>query len=180
MTRLLVAALALSGCLRETGYTPSSVVADAMPDTLHCDVDPAVYTPIAVSGTTPSGPLEMFHYLAALRYAGSCLERYEIVLTPTMGGAYCQTDVLHLFIEGPFETTSVGDGTFAGSAYFDGSYDRHRASVATDQITFEVRAVDPPSQPNPRVSGRFVSKAAGWSIDLPVDLVASAGSCSLF
>jgi hypothetical protein len=51
----------------------------------------------------------------------------------------------------------------------------------TDDVTFEATYVDPPSSASAQITGRFVSNAPGWSLDLPIDLRSASfnPSCTL-
>jgi hypothetical protein len=163
----------LAGCTPVRDRATDATAPDAAsPDATGCP-DDVVYQPIALTGSTPAGPLEAYHYVHA-RYAGAwCGESYQVEFTPTMARDNCTSDAFLVLGFGfPAGSEQMQTGELAGYADVT-SWPNTLAN--TGQITFEVERVDPPLGPTPHVVGRFVSRARGWSIDLPVDLVSQFG-----
>jgi hypothetical protein len=173
--QVVVAVAASAGCGSPT--SPSAPVDaaffDAAPE-VPCTND-VRFEPIATTGSTPSGPLDAYHF--ALAYY-SC-SWFGVEVTQTMMGANCNAErSMELEFDFPIDAIQPGSGSFPGRASefaFPDSLD------GTPDVTFEATYVDPPMSASPRIAGRFVSNAPGWSLDLPIDLhaVAFNPSCTL-
>jgi hypothetical protein len=119
-----------------------------------------VFTPVTVTGTSPHGPLDAFHYAYAGFISGDCPDAYLIDLTPTEQEPVCSTAWLELAIYPPFAAGS-NQASAALPIYSDGM---------TQNVTFEATQLDTPDAMPARIVGHFVSHDPAWSFDIPVDL----------
>jgi hypothetical protein len=145
-----------------TACSSSSVVADAAPAR-----DPGTgYTPVTITGTSPQGPLDIFHYARAGYVDGFCPEGYLITITPRPASVICydcyNDPRFMLGVSPPF---GVGGPHAAFASVDDGHIN------FTENVTFEPTQLDVPTAPSPRITGRFVSNDPLWSFDITVDLV---------
>lgn len=146
----------------------AAAVADAAPDVAP-DVDycasPYVFTPVTVTGTSPRGSLDIFHY--AVAGYGGCPDggmdySYVVEFTPVELDPNCASTALWLWILHPYSTT----GTNGALADLSPSPD-----ALTDMVTFEATQLDPPDATPPHIVGHFVSHDPAWSFDIAVDLI---------
>jgi hypothetical protein len=106
----------------------STELADAfVPVDAACDPG-TVFTPISVTGTSPVGSLDIFHYATAGCATGFCPDAYVIQLTPSQADFTCYGDPhLLLSIYPPFHPS----GTHMAYAYIENMHD-----TMTQQVTF--------------------------------------------
>lgn len=144
----------------------AAVVADASPDAApYCDkVDLA---PIAVSGTTPGGTLDGFHFASA-RFSSNCYpDGWAIILWYDDAPDCSRTVTLRI----PFQNGGVtSPGSNPAEAIVDGNY--------TNNVTFEATTLDADAL---HIAGRFVSHDPAWTFDVPVDMHADniTRSCTI-
>jgi hypothetical protein len=168
VTFMIVAITACHSRARPDDFVPfvdASAAADAA-----CTSDD-IFEPIAATGLTPAGPLDVYHYTHT--YYGCT--RYIVELSPTMVDRGCSTDrALVLSFEFPQQTTQPGTGSFPATAY--------ESPESMTDASFEAINVDPPTAGSPQIIGRFVTNAPGWSIDLSIDVHSQEldlGGCTL-
>jgi hypothetical protein len=109
-------------------------VPDAAVDADSCASTTLVFTPVTVTGTSPHGPLDAFHYAYAGFISGDCPDAYLIDLTPTEQEPVCSTAWLELAIYPPFAAGS-NQASAALPIYSDGM---------TQNVTFEATRLDTP------------------------------------
>ena len=120
------------------------------------------YTPVTITGTSPLGSLDVFHYAAAGYFDGFCPPAYEIYFTTDGIDQICTTGPdMRLGVKGPF--TSPGSNAAEAAIH-----NLHEAT--TDHVTFEATQLDQPDAMPPHIIGHFVSHDPGWSFDISVDL----------
>ena len=160
---VIVGSLALfAGCSNRPGE-----VVDAAPDVASCPSS-SVFTPITVTGMSPGGSLDVFHYAHAGFVTGFCQDAYLINFTATEIEPPCApAPWLQLAIFAPFTTT----GTNRASATLP-ALDQAR----TDNVTFEATELDPPDAMPPHIVGHFVSHDVAWSFDIAVDLTSQSST----
>jgi hypothetical protein len=163
-----VAAVVFSAVLAVTACSSSpAAVADAAPA---CDPD-TVFTPVTITGMSPDGSLDIFHYATAAHVDGFCPDEYLISITPRQASFVCYGDpVFMLTISPPF---GVGGPHAATASINDG----HISS--TNNVTFEPTQLDSPTTPLPRIFGRFVSDDPPWSFDITLGLISRFNSTCL-
>lgn len=124
------------------------------------------YTPVTLTGTSPTGSLDGFHY--AFAAFTSCGPAYEIDFTPTATGPQGLEPSLRLWIMWPFTATGT-NRAMALHAY---------PEAMTDMVTFEATQLDGLEAAPPHIIGHFVSHDPGWTFDISVDLTSQCiSSC---
>jgi len=148
---------------------PQVEVVDAAPDVTSCP-STTEFTPVTVTGVSPGGSLDVFHYAYAGFVTGSCPDAYVINFTPTELEPSCTpAPWLQLTIFAPFTTTGTNQARASVTALHE---------ETTDNVTFEATVIDPPDARPPHIVGHFVSHDAAWSFDISVDLTSrSATTC---
>jgi hypothetical protein len=163
-------------CVLSACSSPAPAVADAAVD-VAVDTDPCaspyVFTPVTVTGTTPRGSLDIFHYA----YAGHTIcgpeaggDAYGVEFSPNQREPDCSSEILELWIFAPYSTT----GTSAAAAFI--TVEPSAVTDGTDQVTFEATQLDPPDATPPHIIGHFVSHNPVWSFDIAVDLISQFDS----
>jgi hypothetical protein len=159
LLRVFAVAAVVPACSGAHGET-----ADAAPDVVNCP-STTVFTPVAVSGTSPQGSLDVFHFASAGFVTGFCPDAYLITFTPAQLDPSCVTAPwLQLSIPAPFSTT----GPNAAGAILPNTND------GTSNVTFEATELDQPDAMVPRIAGHFVSHDPAWSFDIAVDLTSQS------
>lgn len=160
-----------TGCGDAGTSSPDSAGGDgAVLDAL---TDPWLPEPFSVSGTTPLGSADVFHYIHA-RYASHwCGYKYQIELTRTELRDNASPDP-YLMIEVPMAVDAVDplEGEVDATVFVSSA--TTTLAVAAGGV-FQATVVDPPSVDNARVSGRVIVNEAGWDLDFAVALT-SRGS----
>ena len=174
MSRLLGWSLLVTAC---SSHTAAVVDADrdATPNVDPCAA-PYPLTPVTVSGTSPRGSLDIYHYAAAWHLDcpdAGVVDAYLVGFVPSELGPSCASTALTLFVFPPYSTT----GTHRAQA--TETVEPSAVTDATDNVTFEATQLDPPDAMPPHIRGRFVSHGdPAWSIDVAVDLISAAqASC---
>jgi hypothetical protein len=135
-------------------------VPDAAVDADNCATTLS-FTPVTVTGTSPRGALDIFHYAYAGYISGDCPEAYLINFTPTPTDPVCSTAQLQLAIYPPFTANGSNMASASWPIWSD---------AMTQNVTFEATQLDLPDAMAPRIQGHFVSHDPAWSFDIPVDL----------
>jgi hypothetical protein len=158
--------------------TRTAAVVDAAPDVAP-DADPCaspyVLTPIAVAGTSPRGPFDIFHYVAAGHVNcpdAGIIDAYGVYFFESEIEPNCASSALTLWIMAPYST-----GTNDGRAVI--TVQPGALTDWTDKVTFEATQLDPPDATSPHIVGHFVSQPDPvWSFDVAVDLISQVqASC---
>jgi hypothetical protein len=164
----------LAACSPTTGASPDAapdVVPDVAIDADRC-ASPYTLAPVALTGTSPRGSLDSFHYAVAgyTTCPDSGMEDgYMVAFIPSKIALDCAPTTLSLWIFTPSSTA----GTHAARAILSPP-----PSVLTDMVTFEATQLDPPGATPSHIVGRFVSRDPAWAFDLPVDLTTQfSASC---
>jgi hypothetical protein len=141
--------------------TPAEMPADAAVDAIDCTAE-APSMPATISGSSPRGSLDIFHYVSVGHVDGFCTESYVLDFTTDGLAPSCTGGpTLYLYVLAPFQAS----GSNAGSATLvDGN------PTSTDKVAFEATQLDPPDATTPHIIGHFVSNDPAWSFDIPVDL----------
>jgi hypothetical protein len=159
---------AFAGCTAARDAAPVDAEA-AAPDASSCPAN-AMFTPVTVTGTSPSGSLDVFHYAYAGYATGFCAEQYLIHVAAAQADPSCaDAPGLLLAIFAPFTTT----GTNRASASLPDVNER------TERVTFEATKLDLPDATPPHIAGRFVSQDPAWSFDIAIDLTSQSSTTCL-
>lgn len=153
----LVAFVLTAACTR-----PADTAVDAAPEDASC-YSSYTFTPVSVTGTSPLGPLDMFHVAFAVLMTGPCMngDYYLIDFAQTPMDYGCSPFSLQMTISPPLAAT----GTSSASAIVGNG----PAGATTDAVSFEASGLDPPDATPPHIVGRFVSHDPAWSFDFAVD-----------
>lgn len=160
MRRLWVVVV-LAACSSKPAEVPDAAVdADNCPTTL-------TFTPVTITGTSPRGSLDQFHYAYAGFVSGFCPDAYLINFTPTEREPVCSTAWLQLSINAPFTATGSNMASASWPIWSD---------AMTSNVTFEATQLDMPDAMAPRIMGHFVSHDPAWSFDIAVDMTSQWSS----
>jgi len=164
--RASLAVVVVAACSSSPGAVADAPSADA-PST-GCDPGSG-FTPVTVTGTSPVGPLDIFHYATAHFVSGDCSDQYLIAFTPHAANAACYGDpTLEFSIGPPFEQT----GPHPALVFIDSVH-----SAETFDVTFDATVLDPPSATPPHLVGRFTTTDPAWAFDIAIDLTSQLGNC---
>jgi hypothetical protein len=157
MRLALVGLLALAAC--DAGTRPHDPTADAAaPDEDVC-VDPTPYVPIAIQGTSPAGSLSSLRSLSGLWWPCGM---YDVVLVE---GTACEEGLgPQLRLHMSADVTTPGADVPVTVTYGD----------LEAMGSFHIGRLDPDA-----ITGHFVVTAAGWNLDLDVDVDPEYASCTL-
>jgi hypothetical protein len=156
MVRPLVLFTLVAACSSSGHKTPPG------PDAYVCQTA-TMFTPVTVSGTSPGGSLDVFHYAAAGFVTGSCPDAYLINFTPTPADPTCApAPWLQLAIYAPF--TAMGSNVASATL-------PDMSTAMTSNVSFEATQLDPADATRPHIVGHFVSHDPAWSFDIAVDLI---------
>lgn len=138
---------------------PPAVVPDAAPifdDAEACNAPPLA--PIAITGSSPNGPLDDFKFFAAGWAGGGCSEGYTIAFRTT--DMPCAPGPSLSFATWPPYTPGSSQilVTLSGPPY-----------ITTNQATFEASQLDEPTVAMPRLVGHLVSHDPAWVFDIAID-----------
>jgi hypothetical protein len=139
---------------------------DASADAPPCS-STTVFTPVTVTGTSPGGSLDGFHYAFAGFVTGFCPTSYLINVTPDQVTPFCAlVPWLQLAVYAPFNRT----GTHRASASLPNT------SQQTDNVSFEATELDPADATPPHIVGHFVSHDPAWAFDIAIDLTSQSST----
>lgn len=183
MHAAVIAVLVLAACgpgSADRQPATDSTVADGYD---WCAVDPSLFTQTAIKGTTPVGWLDGLTYVYLRFDGGFCGGRYVATFMEQPSG--CPRErVLRLSFPALEDDTITfrTAGTVApASAMYTGVPSAQTGiapEIYSQDVEFRISRLDPPSDPEPRVSGRFVSTGQDWTFDIYVDLVmVSSSNC---
>jgi hypothetical protein len=143
------------------GSTKPVEFADAASDSVYCP-SMTVFTPVTVSGRSPQGSLDEFHYASAGFVTGFCPNAYVIDFTPQQLDPTCTVAPwFQLEVLAPFMSTGTNRAAATLSA---------ERNSYTQQVTFEATQLDTPDAMPPHIVGHFVSYDPAWSFDIAVDI----------
>jgi hypothetical protein len=153
---LIGVALLMAACSSKPAETP-----DATVDALDCTPQ-FTYTPVTVTGTSPHGSLDTFHYASAGYADGFCQPSYIVDFTPDGLDPLCTGKPdLQLSVLAPFSASGTNSAWVM-------LYDPRQSF--TMNATFEATQLDEPSSTPAHITGHFVSHDPAWSFDIAVDL----------